>query len=104
MGQFTNANWDFETRYFNPGIKLINMKLKITAFGIAKDIIGERHLELELPDQLSIGELKNKLIGKFPDFEKLASLNFAVDEEYQSDDFMLADQHQVIIIPPVSGG
>lgn len=80
------------------------MKLKITAFGIAKDIIGDRHLYLELTEQLSIGALKKKLVADYPEFSKLASLSFAVNEEYQSDDFVLCDQQQVIIIPPVSGG
>lgn len=80
------------------------MKLKITAFGIAKDIIGDRHLQMEVDGSLSIGDLKKKLVVDFPAFADLASLSFAVDEEYQADDFVLADQQQVIIIPPVSGG
>ena len=38
---------------------------------------------------------------------KLAELNtlsFAVNEEYRADDFVLSEDDEVVIIPPVSGG
>lgn len=80
------------------------MELNITAFGIAKDIIGDRQLVFEVDDNATIAQLKEKLITAYPPFQALASLSFAVGEEYQSDDFQLSDQEKVIIIPPVAGG
>lgn len=80
------------------------MELNITAFGIAKDIVGARQLTFEVEDNATIGQLKEKLITAYPPFQALASLSFAVGEEYQADDFQLADQEKVIIIPPVAGG
>ena len=80
------------------------MKIDILAFGIAKDIIRARSLPLELPEGGTVGELKAKLMAQFPDFEKLKSLAIAVNTEYQTDDFTLSENDEVVIIPPVSGG
>ena len=79
------------------------MKVKITAFGIAKDIVGGKHLELEVNgEELSV--VRKELIGQFPDFEKLASLKFAVNTNYVDDSYQLKENDEVVLIPPVSGG
>ncbi len=80
------------------------MKIKLVAYGIAKDILQSNSLDYELVGQKSIGELKSQLSGEFAEFDKLQSLRFAVGEEYQSDDYLLNENEEVVIIPPVSGG
>lgn len=80
------------------------MILKLTAFGIAKDILGRRVLEIELAENSTIKDLKTVLLSQYPDFTKLANLSFAVNEEYQKDDFLLSTNQEVVIIPPVAGG
>ncbi len=80
------------------------MKIEILAFGIAKDIVGGRTLALELPNGTTVGRLKEQLCGRFPAFLKLKSLSVAVNSEYRSDDFLLGEKDEVVIIPPVSGG
>ncbi len=80
------------------------MKIEILAFGIAKDIIKNRTLSLELPDGSNVGTLKTELINRYPEFQKLKSLAIAVNEEYQTDDFNLREKDEAVIIPPVSGG
>lgn len=80
------------------------MKIKLTAFGIAKDILGNRVLEIEVGEKATIANLKTQLIESYPTFSKLASLSFAVNESYQDDDFLLMENQEVVIIPPVAGG
>lgn len=80
------------------------MTLKLTAFGIAKDILGRRVLEINLPKGSKITDLKDTLLGEYPDFSKLTKLSFAVGEEYREDDFFLTENAEVVIIPPVAGG
>jgi molybdopterin converting factor small subunit len=80
------------------------MNIKLTAFGIAKDILGNRTMELEIAGNATIANLKTQLIEAYPTFSKLASLSFAVEESYQGDDFLLSDNQEVVIIPPVAGG
>ena len=80
------------------------MKIEILAFGIAKDILHTNTLEMEVAEKITVGELKTKLCETFPDFVKLRSLAIAVHESYQQDDFVLSEQDEIVIIPPVSGG
>lgn len=80
------------------------MKLKLRAFGIAKDIIGGPRLEYELSGGESIADLKRALCSSFPEFERLAKISFAIDEEYQKEDFLLSENQEVVILPPSSGG
>ena len=80
------------------------MIIDILAFGIAKDILGLSETTMSLEKSLSISELKSKLSEKFPEFEKLRSFSLAVNQEYQEDDFMIKENDEIAIIPPVSGG
>ena len=80
------------------------MKITLTAFGIAKDILQTHSKEITFPEGQSIGELKVFLCREYPDFTKLKKISFAINEEYQDDTFALRDNDEVIIIPPVSGG
>ena len=79
------------------------MKIKLVAFGIAKEILkGKNHsMELEVH---TIEELKTVLCTNYPEFQKLNSLAFAVNEEYQDGSFQLNDNDEVVLIPPVAGG
>lgn len=80
------------------------MKINILAFGIAKDIVNGKKLQLIVNNDLTLGELKKELCTIYPDFKKLASLNLAVNEEYQDDNFVVSENDEIVIIPPVSGG
>jgi molybdopterin converting factor small subunit len=80
------------------------MKIQLTAFGIAKDILQSKSLEIELRDGDTISTLKQNLFVKYPDFLSLKSISFAVGENYQADTYTLHDNDEVVIIPPVSGG
>ena len=80
------------------------MKIEITAFGIAKDILQQKQMVLDCADSARVGDVRAQLIQNFPDFEKLASLKFAVNTEYVADDYPLKSNDEVVLIPPVSGG
>ncbi|NNE30628.1 MAG: MoaD/ThiS family protein [Saprospiraceae bacterium] len=80
------------------------MKIRLTSFGIAKDIVGQKEMEIDIETGSSIAQLKDILINRYPDFSALTSLSFAVDEEYREDGYTISENQQVIIIPPVSGG
>ena len=80
------------------------MKLHLLAFGIAKDILRSRHLEYELHSGNTIAALKTSLLQDFEQFHQLASISFAVNENYASEDFVLHEEDEVVLIPPVSGG
>jgi molybdopterin synthase sulfur carrier subunit len=80
------------------------MKCRIKAFGISREIIGSKLLEMEMPDSQSILDLKKALIEKYPTFESLKSLYIAVNNEYAPEDAILKEGDEIALIPPVSGG
>jgi molybdopterin converting factor small subunit len=80
------------------------MKIKLIAFGIAKEIIGPAESDLEVKNPCNIGDLKRILITQYHEFKKLQSIKFAINEDYQEDQFQIHEGDEVVIIPPVSGG
>ena len=92
---------DGDEKFFN---EIYSMKMKLVAYGIAKDIVNGREVTIDIPDDSTIADLKAILLQRYPPFSKLKSLAFAVGDEYQTDTFLLTDGKEVVIIPPVSGG
>ena len=80
------------------------MKCKVKAFGISRDIVGARDLEMELPDGSTVLDLKNELFKKYPTFVDLKSLYVALNNEYAKEDAILKAGDEIALIPPVSGG
>ena len=80
------------------------MKVRVLAFGIAKDIIGGLMVDVDLPDQVTTGNLKQLLELRYPRLRQLASYMVAVNNEYASDKNVITERDEIAIIPPVSGG
>lgn len=81
-----------------------DFQIKVVAFGIARDIIGGRDTDLQIPENCTAAQAMVQLKDKFPDFEQLASLNLAINEEYVNDDYQINKGDELVLIPPVSGG
>ncbi len=80
------------------------MNIQVLAFGIAKDILGQQLLPLEVSENTSVLLLKELLVRDYPEFAKLAGFSIAVNNEYRQDDYLLSEADEIAIIPPVSGG
>lgn len=80
------------------------MKISLLSFGIAKDIIGQRFVDLELTEGISVAELRAMLVQRYPRLSELASVRLAINSEYATEDSLLNDNDEVALIPPVSGG
>ncbi|MBX2815363.1 MAG: MoaD/ThiS family protein [Saprospiraceae bacterium] len=80
------------------------MKLKVMAFGIARDILGSAEVDFDLPENSKVGDLKEHLLKQFPAFAGLRHLAVAVNCEYAEDEVIFNAMDEVVIIPPVSGG
>lgn len=78
--------------------------LRIKAFGITRDILGGREVELSLNEGGTVGDLKEHLASVYPGVSQLKSLFIAVNNEYTDDAVVLSDTDEVALIPPVSGG
>lgn len=79
------------------------MKIKVLAFGIAKDIFGGSQIEVEL-GEASIKALKTLLEDRYHRLRDLKSYLVAVNNEYATDERIINSNDEIAIIPPVSGG
>jgi molybdopterin synthase sulfur carrier subunit len=80
------------------------MKIKVLAFGIAKDIFGNTSVNMELPNDSSVYNLKYSLELQYPRLKQLSSYMVAVNNEYALPEDTLHATDEVAVIPPVSGG
>lgn len=78
--------------------------MRVKAFGIAKEILGNSSLYIEPNTVSTVGELKNFLYERYPEMLHLKTMAIAVNQSYATDDTNLADEAEIVIIPPVSGG
>lgn len=80
------------------------MNIEVIAFGIAKDILKAKSVRLEMDPGAKVDAVKKRLMADYPGFQSLASLQLAVNAEYVNDDYVLNENDEVVLIPPVSGG
>lgn len=81
------------------------MKVRVRAFAGAREALGQRELVLELADDATVAGLLDRLFAERPGLLAMkASLRVAVNREYAEAEHRLADDDEVALIPPVSGG
>ena len=80
------------------------MKIRVLAFGIARDITGTGTMEVELPEGATIDTVQQFFREKYPSLNRLSSLIIALNAEYASGETVLRENDEIALIPPVSGG
>lgn len=80
------------------------MNCTIKAFGITREIVGSRVLEIEMPDGHTVAALKSELIKRYPAFLGLQSMYIAVNQQYAEEESVLQEGDEIALIPPVNGG
>jgi molybdenum cofactor cytidylyltransferase len=80
-------------------------RVRVRLFALAKERAGETELEIELRSGSTVGDLRAALGERLPALGPLLTTSMiAVDEEYASDDVLIAPGARLAVIPPVSGG
>jgi molybdopterin converting factor subunit 1 len=78
---------------------------KVLFFATLKDLAGVRQSVLELPEGITVGELKIMLQEHFPAIKPvLTNALIAVNREYALDDKLIPFEAEIALFPPVSGG
>ncbi len=79
--------------------------VRVRLFAGLHQLIGEREIEMILPDGATVAVLQDTLGAQHPVVEALLpTLVCAIDEEYVESSQVLSDGDRVALIPPVSGG
>lgn len=81
------------------------MRVRVLFFGLLKEITGTSQEEIELAGAPSAADLFESYANRFPKLRGLqASIVLARNREFVSPDTKLANDDEVALLPPVSGG
>ena len=79
--------------------------IKLLFFATIRDRAGTRSMELDIPANLTIQGLKEKLSNEYPNLkESMASVLISINREYAFDDAIIPANAELAMFPPVSGG
>ena len=79
------------------------MQIRVLPFGILKESFGSEPFALELPHGASVADLLSRLSLQTPSVESLG-IAVSVNAEYAARNRVLAEDDEVGLLPPVSGG
>jgi molybdopterin converting factor subunit 1 len=81
------------------------VKVSVQLFAAAKQLANRGAVEVELPSEATVAQLREALVAEVPALAGMAAqLRFAVNEEYATDQATIPAGGRVACIPPVSGG
>ena len=79
--------------------------VKLLFFATIRDRAGTKSLELDIPDDMTVQELKDKLANDIPALkESMKSVLTTIDREYAFDEAVVPPNAEIGMFPPVSGG
>ena len=80
-------------------------QIKLLFFATIRDRAGTKSLVIEIPTDLTIQGLKEKLSTDYPNLkESMHSVLITINREYAFDDAVVPPNAEIALFPPVSGG
>jgi len=80
-------------------------QVKTLFFATLRDRAGIKSVELHIPPQTNVADLKTLLIEKFPALAGLMNHTLvSINHEYVFDETIIPDHAEIALFPPVSGG
>jgi molybdopterin converting factor subunit 1 len=80
-------------------------RVKLLFFATLRDRAGTRSMELDVPLDLTIQGLKEKISMEYPNLkESMRSVLITINREYAFDEAIIPQNAEVAMFPPVSGG
>jgi molybdopterin synthase sulfur carrier subunit len=81
----------------------ISITLKL--FAAYQEAYGVPELQLSLPPETTVSQLRDRLLAQHPQLEQWRDLTrFGINLEFVPPDTRLQEGDEVVFIPPVSGG
>jgi len=80
-------------------------RVKLLFFATLRDRAGTKSFELDIPTDLTVQGLKDKISNEFPNLkESMSSVLITINREYAFDDAVIPPHAELAMFPPVSGG
>ena len=80
-------------------------RIKLLFFATLRDRAGMRSMELDIPSDLTIQGLKDKITNEYPNLkDSMSSVLITINREYAFDDAIIPANAELAMFPPVSGG
>ena len=80
-------------------------QIKVLFFATLRDRAGMKSVELEIPANMTVQALKDKLISDYPNLkESMKTVLASVNKEYALNEAAIPQNAEVALFPPVSGG
>jgi len=79
--------------------------IKLLFFATIRDRAGTKSIELDIPADMTILQLKEKLGADYPNLkESMKSVLITINREYAFDEAVVPANAEIALFPPVSGG
>ena len=79
--------------------------IKLLFFATIRDRAGMKSMELDIPVDMTILQLKEKLGMDYPNLkESMKSVLITINREYAFDEAVVPANAEIALFPPVSGG
>ena len=80
-------------------------RVKLLFFATIRDRAGAKSMEIDIPDDMTVQGLKDKLAGDVPKLkESMSSVLVTINREYAFDEAIVPQNAEIGMFPPVSGG
>ena len=80
-------------------------RVKLLFFATIRDRAGTKSMELDVPEDLTIQGLKDRLARDMPNLkESMKSVLITINREYAFDEAVVPLNAEIGMFPPVSGG
>lgn len=80
-------------------------RVKLLFFATLRDRAGTKMMELDIPVDLTIQGLKDKISKEHPNLrDSMLSVLITINREYAFDDAVIPPNAELAMFPPVSGG
>ena len=80
-------------------------RVKLLFFATLRDRAGTKTMDLEIPAELTVQGLKDKISNEYPNLrESMSSVLITINREYAFDDALIPPGAELAMFPPVSGG
>lgn len=80
-------------------------RIKLLFFATIRDRAGTKFMELDVPVDLTVKGLKEKISEEYPNLkDSMKSVLITINREYAFDDAVIPQNAEMAMFPPVSGG